>query len=203
MTVEVCKHRYGKKMTYTEQTDGVSFGTSYLPIRDLLGEHNLKGGIFVSLDDLRRDYMSKVIEDEKTIWVDQYSSIYPSYFERIIKKLHLRRGNNKTISRDFWEEHYYEYLMPYFIQVTGRKPVAMSYAYGNDTYKDYQTQYLGARNSGVDGNTNYGRGCGNHPETFQPDCYKSRKSTQRWYDDTMTLIKRNSLTGGGNSLTNR
>lgn len=200
MTIEVCKHRYGKKMTYTEQTDGVSYDVSYHCIRDLLGKYNLKGGCFVCLDDLRSNYMREVLEDDETIWVDQYSSILPSFFEKIARKLHLKCGN-KTITRQLWETFYYENLYPSFIHATGRKPVALSYAYGNDTFKDYMTQYLGARNSEVDGNTNYGIGCGNYPEPFRTECYKSRKSTLRWYDNTITAIKANNRSGGGNSLT--
>lgn len=197
--IEVCKHRHGKQMTYTEQTDGVKYFVSYQSIRDLLANYNLKGGIFLSLEDLRSGYMSVVLEDEKTIWLDQYSSIYPSALEIILSKLHLMR-KNKIILRQYWELYYAEELLSSFQKATGRKPVALSYSYGNDSFKDYLTTYLGARNSGVSGNTSYGTGCGNRQEPYQQERFRSRESTIRWYDSAVASIRANHQVGGGKSL---
>ncbi len=202
LSVEICKHRYGKKITYTEQTDGVAYNTSYLPIRDMLGNNGIRGGIFLSLKDLKTKYVQEVFSDRKLIWADEYSSIYPSFSWKLMNKVKMK-PKQKNISEKEWSNYYKNSLLPPFLSVFGRKPVALSYAYGNDSFKDYQTQYLGARNSGTDGNTNYGRECGNHPEAYQPECFKSRKSTLRWYDETVALIRANNQVGGGNYLTIR
>lgn len=179
--VEICAHRYGKKMTYTEQTDGLQTSISYLPYMSLAKARNIKVGCFVGLSsavvdtpngDVKSDY------EANKIWLDAYS-MAPNIQTKIV--------NGETITQEEWNTAYNLYLLPNFYNFTGKKPVALSYSYGTNNFKDYTTQFLGARNSANNGDTDYGVGNGNpsdKPYSFNRFC--SKTSTTRWYDQAKT-----------------
>lgn len=50
-SVDICKHRYGKLMTYTEQTDGVHYEDSYLGVPVILGKNGVEKVIELELDE--------------------------------------------------------------------------------------------------------------------------------------------------------
>ena len=174
--IVVCKHRYGNKMTYTEQTDGVHFNESYRWMTESLKVRKLRAGIFVTMSDLKSDYITRVKDDVDSglIGADMYSSIYPSLLDRVCK-------THRRMTGEEWQNFYYQALMPAYYRVFKRLPISISYAYGNDTYKDSICEFLGGRNSGTDGDHTYEyKGLRNAI---------SRKSTIRWYD--------NMIRGGG------
>ena len=166
--IEICKHRYGKQMTYTEQTDGVHYEDSYPWIRSLLKERGLKAGIFASLGDLKSRKIYEVKEDvENGIFgVDVYSSLLPSVLDKVMHR-------HRRISESEWNDFYDYQIMPAYFRVFGRFPIAVSYAYGNDKFKKAVTQFLGGRNSGVGAGYMYDENVLNN----------SRPSTFRWYDE--------------------
>ena len=179
-SLEICRHRYGKRMTYTEQTDGLHYEESYLWMREMLVKRGIKAGVFVSLKDLRSDSILAFKDDVErgVVGADVYSSIYPRMIDRLRKK-HRKVGEKE------WNDFYYLHLMPAYYRIFGRLPIAISYAYGNDTYKNSVHQCLGGRNSGVDGGIAY-------QYNSQAEMI-SRKSTLRWYDDVI----KNIVVGGG------
>lgn len=176
--VEVCAHRHGKKMTYTDQTDGQHTEISYVPYMTMAKERNIKVGCFLMLnapvDDtvgMKSDY------DNGNIWFDVYS-----YAPNISQKI-----SSGDITQEEWIEAYNTYLFPNFYNFLNKKPIALSYSYGNHTFEDYVTQFLAARHSGYNNLTNYGIGFGtpsNIPYSF--DNYKACPSTMRWYDQAKT-----------------
>lgn len=182
--VEVCAHRLGKRMTYTEQTDTLAFGTSYTQFMTLAKARNIKVGAFVRYSELSATQISQAIEDEQNenLWLDQYDEC-PYLAEKL--------NNREQISQEEFVYAYTHELMPAFLETIGRKPVAMSYRNGVDNFKDYVLPYyLGARNSVPSGSfdsntfpTDYGAGYGNpNNEAYNFARYKSKASTMRWYD---------------------
>lgn len=176
--VEVCAHRYGKSMTYTEQTDGQQNEGQYLSYQWLVPiakQKGIKVGIFAMLNGsissaggLREDY------DNEDVWLDAYS-----YVPNLAQKM----SQGEVITEEEWNEAYNTYIYPNFYAFTGKKPVALSYSYGNHTFQQYITQFLGGRNSGTSNNTDYGVGYGspnNIPYSFLT--FQSKESTTRWYD---------------------
>jgi hypothetical protein len=171
--VEICAHRLGKKMTYTEQTDGLHTELSYTPFMNMAKARNIKVGCFMAygekvIDTVRADYV------ENKLWIDLYS-LTPSLRDKTINRL--------PITQEEWNIAYYNELLPFFREQLNKKPVALSYSYGNDSFKNYVTQLLGARNSNYYYETDYGVGKGTpntQPYSFSRFC--SKAGTTRWYD---------------------
>ena len=174
--VEVCAHRLGKSMTYTEQTDGLQLNTSYAQFMALAKARYIKTGCFVYIPDFQNANIQQALNDSMNghIWLDLYS-LCPSLSEKIVAGI--------AITEEEWDAAYDTELLPAFSGALHRKPVALSYSYGRDSFKDYITQLLGARNSAYNGDTDYGFGHGSpadQPYSFAR--YKSKASTIRWYD---------------------
>lgn len=70
-SLEICRHRYGKRMTYTEQTDGLHYEESYLWMREMLVKRGIKAGVFVSLKDFpfwhSRTMLSEALLEQMSI----------------------------------------------------------------------------------------------------------------------------------------
>lgn len=166
-------------MTYTEQTDGAHYYDSYLWMRSQLIERKLRAGMFISLDDLRSDYIYAIKKDVDNglIGVDVYSSLIPSFVDKVLKR-------RRKIKESEWFDFYNWQLFPAIYQVFGKPPMAVSYAYGNDMFKDSAYQFLGGRNSRFDGCYEYDK----------KSITLSRPSTTRWYDQMLSHV------GGGITL---
>lgn len=181
--VEVCAHRYGKKMTYTEQTDGLYYNhqtaPSYQWFVPYAKSKGIKVGIFAGLSSGMDDPDGVIRSDLDNghIWLDLYS-----WAPNIASKL-PESGSAGQITEEEWDEAYEDYLLPAFLQLAGKKPVCLSYSYGNTSFRDYITQLLGARNSGISGDTDYGNGLGSpNNQAYSFNRFKSKASTTRWYN---------------------
>ena len=180
--VEVCNHRLGKKMTYTDQTDGLHYSdstASYIPYTTMAKTRNIKVGCFVGLSSAISDPDGIIKSDYNSgnIWLDAYS-LAPNIQDKVI---HPSQYGN--ITQEEWNAAYNNYLYPNFYAFTGKKPVALSYSYGTDNFKAYVTQFLGARNSLISGNTDYGVGCGNPSDVaYSFSVFNSKMCSMRWYD---------------------
>ena len=182
--VEVCGHRLGKKMTYTDQTDvqnvqagGINTFSAYM---GLAKARDIKVGCFMLLSSPVEDTGGFIKTDYENgkLWLDAYS-LAPNISTKIT--------NGQTITQAEWNEAYLSYIYPNFKGFVGKKPVALSYSYGNVTFKDYVSQFLGGRNSAYEGNTDYGVGYGtpnNQSYSFSRFC--SKTGTTRWYDYAKT-----------------
>lgn len=183
--IEICSHRLGKRMTYTEQTDTLAFGTSYSQFMTLAKARNIKVGAFVRYSELSSSDFANALDDEDNghIWLDQYDEC---------PYLATKLNERVSISEEEFNYAYTNELMPAFVQAVGRKPVAMSYRNGwtNNFTGAIIPHYLAGRNSVPSGNfsqntfpTDYGIGCGNpNNEPYSILRYKSKASTMRWYD---------------------
>lgn len=175
--VEVCPHRLGKKMTYTEQTDGLNFSVSYSQFMSLAKARNIKVGSFSSYYEFNDAGIATAISDFKNnkLWIDEYS-LCPSLYEKIT---HYESPTEEEFIAAYNNE-----LMPAFVQTFGRKPVALSYSYGQQGFKDAVCPiYLGARNSWYNGNTDYGIGYGTpNDKIYSTSRFCSKDGTTRWYD---------------------
>lgn len=174
--VEICAHRLGKQMTYTEQTDGIHLNDSYVPYTTMAKARNIKLGCFADVYSPVSDPNGVILSDYKNgkVWFDVYS-----YTPELATKI----STGQVITQQEWNNAYNTELLPNFVAFFSKKPVGLSYSYGNDTFKDYVSQFLGARNSGFNGNTDYGVGYGtpdNMPYSYARFC--SKQSTSRWYD---------------------
>lgn len=184
--VTVCSHRYGKKMTFTDQSDQLRLskvvgGVNFFDwIMGIVEPKGIKVGFFARYDDLNSANFGQVktLLDSGKLWLDEYS-----WSPELATKI----SGGQTITPEEFLQSYEDTLLPPFINVLGKKPVCLSYSYGNQTFKDgVCPTYLGARNSGglsSYGGTDYGVGFGNPsniPYSFS--AYKSRSSTIRWYD---------------------
>ena len=91
---------------------------------------------------------------------------------------------NGFITPEEFTESYDDFLLPYFEGIFGRHPIALSFAYGNDSFKDaIPSLFLGARNSFYNSHTDYGVGHGDPNDVpYGTALYKSRQGTTRWYD---------------------
>ena len=171
--VEVCAHRLGKKMTYTEQTDGLHTELSYNPFMALAKARNIRVGCFMTVNDAVTDQVRADLAENK-IWLDAYS-MTSSLRDKIVHGL--------PITREEWDVAYYGSILPTFRAVTGKKPVALSYSYGNQTFREYTTQLLGARNSSYTWQTDYGVGYGTpSDQSYSFSRFCSKAGTTRWYD---------------------
>lgn len=183
--VEVCVHRFGKKMTYTEQTDTLAFNSSYSPFMTLAKARGIKVGSFVRYSELSSQNFQVALADEANnhIWLDQYDEC-PYLQEKLDARV--------PITQEEFNYAYNNELGPAFVQAVGRKPVAMSYRNGvTANFTDAViSHYLAGRNSvpsgSFDTNTfpmDYGVGYGNpNDEPYSASRYKSKASTMRWFD---------------------
>ena len=175
--VEICSHRLGKKMTYTEQTDGLNFDVSYSQFMALAKARNIKVGAFASYYELNHVNIGLAKDDERNshLWIDEYS-LCPSLYDKITKY--------QSPTEEEFVAAYNAELLPNFISVFGKKPVALSYSYGQEGFRNVVCPlYLGARNSAYNGNTDYGVGCGNPSDKdYSFSRYCSKVGTTRWYD---------------------
>ena len=195
--VVVCDHRLGKKMTYTEQSDQLKLTESYDWIVGLGETYGIKVGFFAIYSEMSSGDFTKAKNalNGGKIWIDQYS-----YTPELAAKI----SGGQTITPEEFVASYVNTLLPAFLSALGKKPVALSYSYGNDSFKDGTCPlYLAGRNSGgvsSNGGTDYGLGLGspsNIPYSFLD--YKSRGSTIRWYDraraDSSFSAKINTVSG--------
>ena len=175
--VEICPHRLGKQMTYTEQTDGLNFDVSYSQFMALAKARNIKVGAFASYYELNHANINIAQNDKNNgyLWVDEYS-LCPSLYDKIT---HYESPTEQEFISAYNSE-----LLPNFISVFGKKPVALSYLYGQEGFRNAVCPlYLGARNSAYNGNTDYGVGYGNPSDKdYSFTRYCSKVGTTRWYD---------------------
>lgn len=179
--VEICSHRLGKKMTYTEQTDGLNFDVSYSQFMALAKARNIKVGAFASYYELNHANIGLAKDDERNshLWIDEYS-LCPSLYDKITEY--------QSPTEEEFVAAYNAELLPAFEQTFERKPVALSYAYGQQGFKNVVCPlYLGARNSWYNGDTDYGINLGSpndFPYSFQR--FSSKQGTTRWFDYAVT-----------------
>ena len=199
--VEVCAHRLGRRMTYTDQTDQlkltngiadfetqVAKGKSYDWIVALAKARGIKIGFFAYYaEPTQADFTAKALPDWDAghVWIDQYSWA-PELRDKIVA--------HADIAPDEFRAAYAASLLPPFLAATGRKPVALSYSYGVDSFAAATCPlYLAGRNS-LDndcGGTDYGAGCGSPSNVpYSADAYKSKPSSYRWWDRAQDMIRR-------------
>lgn len=175
--VEICAHRLGKQMTYTEQTDGLQLDYSYSQFMALAKARNIKVGAFASYYEFDNANigLAKTDEELNKLWIDEYS-LCPSLYDKITQY-------QDPTDEEFIAAYNTE-LLPAFVEAFGRKPVALSYSYGRDGFKNVVCpRYIGARNSSYNWETDYGVGFGtpnDEPYSFTRFC--SKIGTTRWYD---------------------
>ena len=183
--VEVCAHRYGKAMTYTDQTDQLKLTTSYDWFVATAKARDIKIGFFAYYNEPLSPNFGKALDDlySGAIWIDQYSWA-PEFKDKIVA--------HENITPEEFRTAYLNSLLPPFYSAIGYKPLALSYSYGNYTFKDAVCPlYLGARNSGdedCDG-TDYGYGYGTPSNVpYSQAVFCNQPSSYRWYDRGRTLI---------------
>lgn len=176
--VEICPHRLGKRMTYTDQTDGFIFQTSFPGYMGLASARNIRVGVFASYYDqytAENLALAKNYEKAGALWIDQYS-LCPSLYDKIT--------TYQSPTEQEFVNAYQNELLPLFEQNFDRKPVALSYSYGVTGFSGAVCPlYLGGRNSAYDGATDFGVGYGspnNQPYSFSR--YSSKVGSFRWYD---------------------
>lgn len=185
--VEVCAHRLGKSMTYTESTDALKLSVSYDFILSEAKNRGIKVSAFAQYSDFADVNINKALTDLNNgdIWIDMYS-----YCPTISSK--LEQGG--TITEEEWNTAYNTYILPSFQSATGKKPIALSASYGNTTFSNYVTQFLAFKDSNPQSAgayaqypTNYGIGKGNPnnvPYSFAN--YHSIRNTTRWFDNAIS-----------------
>ena len=185
--VEICPHRLGKKMTYTESTDTLRLSVSYDFILSEAKSRNIKVSAFANYADFNDANIGKALTDlnNDDLWLDMYS-----YCPTISDKLE----HGGTVTAEEWLTAYNTYILPNFLQATGKKPIALSASYGNTTFSDYVTQFLAFKNSVpqsagtyAEYPTNYGIGNGNPnniPYNFAN--YHPIRNTTRWFDNAIS-----------------
>lgn len=168
--IEICAHRLGKEMTYTEQSDTFRGGAE--DIMSYANNLSIKLGVFWGMSgtseykDIALPYVNSGM-----IWIDAYSN------------------PNGASSLDQVTQEAYEEQRDSLLQRIGNwfniRPVAMSYGYGNTSYADWAIEdFLACRNSDRNGGTPYGTGYGNPNNiAYSKSYFKSKASTSRWYDD--------------------
>lgn len=175
--VEVCKHRYGRKMTYTEQSDQIRTEVCG-QVFNLAQEFGIKVGAFMYYGNYDNDYVARAkgLINENLFWPDVY--FYTP-----------NASGGGTVTEEMYIDYRDNYHIPMFRQNFGRVPNAFSYAYGNMSFEDYAIadgKWLGGRNSGIDGKTPYGvvggTILGNLELQYSRANYMARPSTFRWHD---------------------
>lgn len=182
--VEVCTHRLGKAMTYTEQTDGQNGCDSptgyYNLYMNMVRARNLRVGCFIGLSNSISDPLGVLKEDydNGNVWFDAYS---------LAPNIQTKIANLEPISQEEWNEAYTTYIYPNFYNFFKKKPVALSYSYGNQTFKDYITQFLGGRNSAYNGDSDYGSGYGTpNDKQYSFSRFCSKASTMRFFSEAVS-----------------
>lgn len=189
---EVCPHRLGKSMTFTEQTDRILPSGSFGWVYPLAKSFGIKIGFFAIYTDFSdANFQSaKAAFYSGDVWFDEYS-MAPSIQDKI--------EHYEEVTDEEFIGAYNETLLPSFFNAMGKKPIALSYAYGVQSFKDAVCPfYLGARNSGYEYHTDYGNGFGTpNNVAYSFANFKSRQSTIRWYDKA---IPDSSFTDGINEV---
>lgn len=198
--VEVCVHRYGKRMTYTDQSDQLKLcngiadfetqaekGKSYDWITAIAKQRGIKIGFFAYYNEPEQaDFATKAMPDWMAghTWIDQYSWT---------PELGTKISTGANITPEEFREAYETYLLPKFLAATGHKPIALSYSYGNHTFEDATCPlYLAGRQSGDAncGGTDYGVGYGNPDDVpYSMEAYKAKPSSYRWWDRAEMMIR--------------
>lgn len=166
-------------MTYTEQTDGLRtrHGFYYTQFLSLAKARNIKAGAFFSYYDPTFGDLSDAKQDVRNnyLWVDEYS-LAPSTYDKITNFI-------SPTEQEFVTSYNTE-LLPVFMDNFGKKPVALSYSYGQNGFKNIVCPlYLGARNSERNGGTDYGVGYGSPSnEPYSTTRYCNKDGSMRWYD---------------------
>lgn len=170
-SVQVCTHRLGKSMTYTEQSDTFRAGAE--AISSYAESKGIKVGVFWGMSD-STEYaaIAKPLMDAGKMWIDAYCHPTNSQI------------SGTVITKEVYEEErddLWERISSWF----GIRPVAMSYNSGNTSYADYIIpDFLAGRNSGRAGGTPYGVGYGSpNNVAYSAENFKIKQSTSRWYDD--------------------
>lgn len=179
--IEICNHRLGRVMTYTEQTDGYNIiyqgQNTFRLFMNLAKVRNIKVGCFLGLSVPINDFDGLLKQDyvDGKLWLDAYS-----YTTELAPKI----TTGQPITEEEWDNAYTTTLLPNFYNFLKKKPVALSYSYGNATFADYVIpKLLCARNSGRNQDTDYGVGFGNPSNLpYSITRYKSKQSSTRWYD---------------------
>lgn len=148
--VEVCNHRYGKAMTYTEQTDMMKSNT-FPTVKALAQQYGIRIGAFVNGTQPTFDTISyqDMLPDIRSglLWVDVYWRYGGETNQTEVNEATFNTENANQVNL--------------FKAAFGRKPVAFSYGLGNYTYKDYVgNKYLAGRNSLYLSKTDYGKSFG-------------------------------------------
>lgn len=171
--VEICAHRHGKVMTYTEQTD--YFNINSVPIAEMAKSKGIHCGCFSSFlyDEQYNDIM-KQYASEGVLWLDLY------FYS-------LRAAQHEVITEDEFNEMLITNL-DFFYRLTGKKPIALSYTNGNLSYSEYaKGHFLGGRQSDLSYDSDYGVGYGDPNNIpYSIDGYIAKKCTTRFYDFAIT-----------------
>lgn len=178
--IEVCNHRFGKSMTYTAQTDKLK-SNCFSQVMALAGANHMRVGAFCnnmlspSLTDNINDADVKPYVDNGTLWLDVYWRYSGMTGSTVVDEQTYRTNCDAQKQR--------------FFERWGRLPVAMSYALGNTSYKNYVKQdFLGARQSAVNGDTDYGKAFGTNDYLGNPgypytlDRFTNKWSTYRFFN---------------------
>ena len=172
--VEICAHRLGKRMTYTEQTD-ILKSTSFSKVMALAQKYNIKVGAFTNAykDDVPDREVYPFIEKD-LLWVDLY------WRYRGMKR------DTDIDSTTYADETFSQ--ISEFEDRWGRKPIAMSYGLGNYSYSTYVNKdFLGGRTSLYEYKTDYGvsdKGdyYGNCKYDYELNHFSHKSGSFRFYD---------------------
>lgn len=179
--IEVCNHRFGKSMTYSESTDTLNRSAFY-KVMALCEQYGIKVGAFTNAitDNVSDSDVFPYIESD-LLWTD----LYWRYTEML---------RDTDVTQSIFIEKNAEQIES-FIGRWGRKPVTMSYALGNYTYKDYVPfKYLGGRNSlYLDADTDYGKSfggtfLGTPANEYTLNRFTFKSSSTRFYDYAADIV---------------
>lgn len=178
--VEVCYHRLGKKITFTDDTDTLP-QSSYTNILPLLKERNIKGSVFAAYSDFSNTPQIVTENEEGNIWTDIYS-------QTPAPELLL---DPDTATEQNFDAAYYNVWLNAFEQYLGNKPYSISYRTGKYYFSEWIRKYfIGGRGSELTGDTDYGIGCGlvnglPSQKGYSFDNAEVISNTLRWYDNAM------------------
>lgn len=179
--IEICAHRLGKKMTYTETTD--YFPQESIQIAELFKNNGIKASCFASqINGSSLNNVLKSYVNSKDIWVDLYF-----YSEHTLPGV--------IVTEEQFLNDLNTLCLPFFIDTFGKKPVTLSYANGNISYSEYAKPYfLGGRQSEVDYHTDYGDGYGNPDNIpYSIASYIAKRCSTRIYDSALPNNWNNAL----------
>ena len=175
--IEVCNHRFGKSMTYTEQTDKLD-ASAFYKVMALAENYGIKVGAFTNpmngVDNVPDADALEYI-NAGLLWTDIYWRYIGMLRDTEVTQAIFNEKSNEQEDS--------------FISRWGRKPIAISYALGNYTYKDYvPSRYLGGRNSSyLDADTDYGKSfegtfLGTPANEYTLNRFTFKSSSTRFYD---------------------